>query len=268
MKNRSSLTEGQRLIKYVALTVAVLVIAGIASGIAEIIEAIFKTDSIGDMRRYEASSDISKLDMEIGGAAFSIEYSDKLAVESNIDGLKVSESRGKLTVKERSAIRKNASGAKITLFLPKDFIFESAEIETGAADLKITSFSAKDLSLSLGAGRVEIEELNVTGSAKIDGGAGSFCIKGGSIVSLDFDMGVGDVEIRAEMLGGCELDFGMGKASLTLLGGAENYRLDIEKGLGRMTVDGREYGHSTVIGNGKSAVDVECGIGEVSVKFE
>lgn len=268
MTDKSRLTDGQRIIKYTALTVAVLVIASIASGIAGIIEAVFGGGRIGEMRRYEISENVSRLDMEIGGASFSVVYADGFAVESNIENLKVSANRGELRIEEKTFINKDSRGAEITLYVPENFSFENAEIETGAGDFNISSFSAKRLSLSLGAGKVEIGELTVTESAEIDGGAGAFSVKGGSIRDLDLDMGVGNMEIRAELLGQCELNLGIGNTRLSLIGSSDAYKLDIEKALGRLTVDGTEYSGSTVIGTGDAKIDIECGIGEVSVSFE
>ena len=213
-------------------------------------------------------TELTELEMELGGAAFSVVYAEGFAVESNIASLNVSASRGKLRVKEKITFGRTDGGAKIILYVPENFVFATAEIETGAGDFNLSSFSAKQLSLSLGAGKVVIGELTVTGEAEIDGGAGAFTINGGSIRSLDFDMGVGDAQIRTELLGQCELNFGIGKASITLLGGAENYKLDIEKGIGRVTVGGEEQHGSTVYGIGNTLVDIECGIGEVNVSFE
>ena len=261
------LTVGQKVIKYTAMTLAVLVIAGIASGIAGLIELIFGGGDVGEMRRYEISDNVTDLEMEIGGSAFSLVYADGFAVESNIKDLRVSARGGKLFLKEGSKVSKNRTDAVIVLYVPKDFVFDNAKIETGAGDFSLPSLSAKRLSLSLGAGKVEIGELNVKDSAKIEGGAGAFSINGGSIHALEFEMGMGDVKIRAEMLGNCELNFGVGKAELTLLGTPNDYRLDIEKGLGEIKVDGAKYESSTMLGTGNTSLEIECGIGKVNIDF-
>lgn len=261
------LTVGQKVIKYTAITLAVLIIAGIASGFADLIELIFGGGDVGEMRRYEVSESVTDLEMEIGGSAFSVVYADGFAVESNINGLKVFARGGKLFLKEGSKFSKNRTDAKIVLYLPRGFVFDNAKIETGAGEFSLPSFSANRLSLSLGAGKVEIGELNVRDSAKIEGGAGAFSINGGSLRALEFEMGMGDVKMRAEMLGNCELNFGVGKAELTLLGTPDDYRLDIEKGLGEVKVDGAKYGSSTVLGTGDSSLEIECGIGKVNIDF-
>lgn len=262
------LTIGQKVIKYTAMTIAVLVIAGIASGIANLIEIIFDVSDVGEMRRYEISHNVTELEMEIGGAAFSVVYADGFAVESNINDLKVSARGDKLFLKEGSTVSKNRTDAKIILYVPEGFVFDNAQIETGAGDFSIPSLSAKRISLSLGAGRVEIGELNVEDSAKIEGGAGAFSINGGSIRALEFEMGMGDVSIRTKMLGDCELNFGVGEAELTLLGTPDDYRLDIEKGIGTINVDGADFGSSAVLGTGDTDLEIECGIGTVNIRFE
>jgi hypothetical protein len=63
------------------------------------------------------------------------------------------------------------------------------------------------------------------------------------------------------------LDLGVGESNITLLGSKEDYKLDLEKGIGNITVDGKnvtDYGSS---GNGRNTVEISGGVGAINVVF-
>ena len=61
---------------------------------------------------------------------------------------------------------------------------------------------------------------------------------------------------------------GVGESNITLLGSKEDYKLELEKGLGNISVDGvnvSDYGSS---GNGTNKVEINGGVGSINVRFE
>ena len=63
------------------------------------------------------------------------------------------------------------------------------------------------------------------------------------------------------------MDLGVGESNITLLGSKENYKLELEKGMGNISVDGvnvSDYGSS---GNGENKVEISGGIGSINVSF-
>ena len=110
------------------------------------------------------------------------------------------------------------------------------------------------------------ESLTATKRADIDGGAGKIFIGGGSLSGLELDMGVGALYLHSELLGESNLNMGVGDVKLLLLGDKSNYRLDIDKGIGEVIFAGSTVSGGT-FGNGAHKVDIDGGIGRISIEF-
>jgi len=222
---------------------------------------------LDETRVYSVSADIHSLDIRVGAADFVIRPADTFSVESNLKYLTVSSADGVLQVLENTRSGGQYNNPVLTLFMPENMTFESVRIETGAAKITAGSLSTNLLELKLGAGDVEIKKLTAEKSADIKGGAGKLSIADGTLRDLDLDMGVGELNLTASLLGETELTFGVDESNLTLLGSREDYRLEIEKGIGSITVDGDSIGNIQSYGEGKNHVEIEGGIGSVNLSF-
>lgn len=266
------MTTSQKVIKYLAMAFAILLMVSIISGIVSAV-GLFGGFLTGDattdeLKTYEItpSTEILFLDVEIGAADLAIKEADTFRVESNLKNLTVKEKNGTLTIKEKTSLGRY-NGAELTLYLPVNTEFKKAKITTGAGRFTADSLIAGDLTLELGAGEVYIDRIFAS-SADIDGGAGKLTIAHGSLTNLDLDMGVGQLNLTAELYGGGELDLGVGESNITLLGPEENYSVDIEKGLGCITVDGKSVSSYGKSGNGRSFIDISGGIGAIHLNFK
>ena len=147
-------------------------------------------------------------------------------------------------------------------------VFDNVNIKTGAGRFTVDSLSAATIGFELGAGDVTISKLIAEKSANIEGGAGRITISNGAIKDLALKMGMGQLNLTAALTGDSELELGVGESNITLLGSKDDYELDIEKGIGNITVDGKnvtDYGSS---GNGANEVDIHGGVGAINVKFK
>lgn len=81
-------------------------------------------------------------------------------------------------------------------------------------------------------------------------------------------MGVGELNLTAALLGNNDLTFGVGKSNLTLIGDRDDYRIDAEKGIGSITVDGKIFTDFDSSGNGQNHVEIEGGIGAIDLEFQ
>jgi len=223
---------------------------------------------LDELKEYSVTSEIHSLDISISAADFTIEYRDTFGVKSNLKYLSVTEKNGVLTIVDTAKGNATYTDAKLTLYIPKDTVFDDVSIETGAAKMTAETLSTASLKLRLGAGDVSIEELNVTSRADIEGGAGEITVAGGTLNNLKLEMGVGELNMTAALLGNNELDFGIGESNLTVLGSKDDYRIDIEKGLGSVTVDGEKMTDFDTSGNGQHSLEIETGIGAVNLKFQ
>ena len=227
-----------------------------------------KRDAVMDeAKTYEISSEIHSLKIELSAADFVIREADSFSVESNLKYLSVTEKDGVLRIVDEANRHGNyKNGPMLTLSVPSGTKFRDVHIFTGAAKMTVDTLSARSLDLDLGAGDVKIGSLYINSEADIDGGAGAITILDGEISNLDLQMGVGSLNVTVALRGDSDLEMGVGESSLTLLGSKDDYTVEIEKGLGSITVDGEsvsDFGS----GSGESSVDIEGGVGAIHLNF-
>ena len=223
---------------------------------------------LDETKTYEITSEIHSLDVQISAADFKIVSADEYSVESNLKYLSVSEKDGVLKIVDEAKSNSNYSNAILTLYVPNGMVFDDVDIETGAAKMTVDALSASSVELKLGAGDVRFESLNASAEVDIKGGAGQITIASGTLNDLSLEMGMGELNLTAAVLGESDLKFGVGESNVTLIGSKDDYKVDIEKGLGSITVDGKtvtDYGSS---GNGQNLIEIEGGVGAVNLKYQ
>ena len=246
--------------KYIVILMILLCVIGLVG--------CQKQVKLGAPKDYPVSGEVRALRMDINAADVKLEQGDAFHVESNLKQLTVSVQNGVLTVRQKNKLGVNYTDGMLTLYVPEGTVFESVSINTGAGRLTAEELRTERLELSLGAGAVEIGYLETTKETDIEGGAGAIVIADGSITDLDLEMGVGGLDLTAALLGDSDLSLGVGESKLTLLGNKDDYRVEIEKGLGNIRVDGEvvsQYGSS---GSGRYSVDIVGGGGEIKLSFQ
>jgi len=273
------MTTIQKVIKYLAIALAIFLTVSIIGGILGalgVVGLFTKKDPVAEeLKTYSDFSEIRNLDIEINAADISIKEGTSFSVESNLKHLKVRETGGHLSLVDNSTFRVNYktfredhNHAVLTIYVPAGTVFDKVLLTTGAGRLYIESLTSDVLDFELGAGEVTIDTLSTTKSAEIEGGAGKITISNGELHNLDLDMGVGELNLTAALQGRSDLNFGVGESNLTLLGSRDDYRVDIEKGIGSITVDGKTVSDFGTGGNGANRVEIEGGIGAINVKFQ
>ena len=220
---------------------------------------------LDEIKTYEIASHVHSLDIEINAANFTIVYADSFKIESNLKNLSVSENGGVLKIVDKIKGNVTYTDAMLTLHLPRDITFEDVNIKTGAASLAADSLSTNSLTLKLGAGNAEFGCLNAYQYAEIKGGAGQITVHDGILQNLSLEWGVGRLDLTAALSGESDLVLGVGESNITLIGSPDDYTLDVEEGIGSITID-RDFG-SDHGGNGQNQVEIEGGIGNANVSF-
>ena len=223
---------------------------------------------LGDSQTYEITSDIHSLDIQINAADFKIELGDEFSVESNLKYLSVSEKDGILKIVDEAKSNSNYSNSTLTLYVPNGTVFNDVDIKTGAAKMTVDTLSANSIELKLGAGDVQFESLNASAEVDIEGGAGQITIVSGTLNDLSLEMGMGELNLTAAVLGDSDLKFGVGESNLTLIGTKDDYNVDVDKGIGNITVDGKTVTAFGSSGNGQNHIEIEGGIGTINLKFQ
>lgn len=266
------MTDIQRVIKYIAMVLAIVLIIMIFGGILgglSLFSYIFdkNAEPVHDLTSQSFSKDYTNLDIEISAADFIIEEGDAFSIDSNHKYLKVEEKNNTLRIYDtKRPFGINNETYKVILTVPKDIVFDEVSIETGAAKLSVLSITTYDLDLHLGAGLVALTDVTVNTEADIEGGAGSLNIENCSFNNLGLDIGVGECDLEAKLFGNSELNCGVGTANFKLVETDDvTYRVDVEKGLGTVKLDGKKLEKATQFGNGNSKVEINCGVGDVDI---
>ena len=230
---------------------------------------LFGSDAVTkDIKVYSVPSEIHSIEVEINAADFKIAQGERFFVESNLKYLTVKDQSGVLKIDERKRFGVTVADAVLILYVPADAELKRVDITTGAGKLTADRLSAASMELELGAGEVCIDTLVATSSINIEGGAGKVTVSNGALRNLDLDMGVGQLNLTCALIGDSDLDLGVGESNITVLGNKDDYSLDIEKGIGNITLDGKSVSDIKGSGKGKNSIEVNGGVGAINLKFK
>lgn len=268
------MTSFQKVIKSIAIALAIFLIVSIISGIIMGLSSISflfsgkDTELTGEMKVYQIDGKISSLSVDLSGAELKIQTADKFSVESNHKYISVKSDNGKLTISEtKKLFAISSKGATVVLNIPKNFVFDNATVDAGAGKVEIDTLSCDILKLSLGAGKAEIINLTANSRADIDGGAGELSIDGGKLCNLKLDMGVGKLTLKSRIEGECDIDYGVGETNLILIGNKTDYKIEFDKGIGEAKLQGENMNDNSVYGSGENFIEIDGGVGSLSIEF-
>lgn len=259
------MSKGQTIIKYAAIAFAVYLICEIFITLVSIVGIIgesFKVDS----KEIDIPKSEAYLVVNLASSSLTIKEGDTFDYVIDDKEVTAEKDNNKIVIKEKGHIRNKKSEVVVTV--PRDMILNDAIIDTGAGKINIESLKAENFVLDIGAGSVQINNLVVTKNCDIEGGAGNVVINNGSIYNLDMDLGVGKTIITSILSGESEIDTGIGKLELNLVGSLNDYMLDISKGIGSITLDGKSLKDEEKAGNGSSLVKIDGGIGAINIKMK
>ena len=267
------MTETQKIIKYFALALAIFLIVAIIGGVftsLSFISLVFtdnKTVTTSELSDYSINYDVDRLYIDLQAADLEIKNGADFSLQSNHEYLKVEDSSDSLSIKETKRIFSQSNkGYKVVLTIPESKTLQSITINTGAGKFTLSSFTAKALKLSVGAGEVVLNDITVTDKTEFEGGAGEITVNDCSFTDMDMEIGVGECSLSASLLGDSKIDCGVGEAELNLISTPQiDYTISVEKGLGEVTVDGKNIKNEETIGFGENEVEINCGVGEVHI---
>lgn len=271
------MTPFQKIIKYCAWALAIVLIVMIVTGILNVIGLIAGISYIDGKLDDHVSAEFTDLDaqpskdisIQLSATRLTVKYGDEFKISTNNSKIKASSDKDKLIIKEASKtiISKGDTRAELIIQLPRDHSFDEFELEAGAGIVFIEGLTAKSIDLELGAGNTEIKNLTVTGKTEIDGGAGNIKIDG-TANRLDLDLGIGKLELKAKLTGKNQINSGVGNSEITLIGSRSDYDIKVNKGIGSASIDNtpsEKYTNSP----SEDAADlhIDCGIGNVDIDF-
>lgn len=76
---------------------------------------------------------------------------------------------------------------------------------------------------------------------------------------------LGKLSITSKLTGNNDIDAGIGKLDIHLTDGTDNYTIKVSKGIGSITVDGKEAKDGSIYGNGLTDIKIDGGIGAINI---
>jgi len=275
----------QKVIKYAAMTLAILLTIGIISGIVGLVihvvaafsdtEEYMKDARIDFVKEFD---DVEQLYVKNGIGKLTIKSGDSLKVEGrNVSkNFKATVKNGTLIVEEEDYIRKflwfeigrPKSRSTITVYIPHDFTAGKIEVESGAGEVVLEDFSAEKLVIDAGVGNIYGQ--NITAQAvKGSGGVGDITFYDVNLSNIDFDSGVGNLKIEGIISGNSEFDCGVGNIKLTIKGNREDYAIRCNSGVGSIRVNGEKVSsdYKDSYSSAAHSINIDGGVGNVNIDF-
>lgn len=188
---------------------------------------------VGDIGDYDS------LDIEFGYGKLEISYGDVNQVQidqKNVKNYKcfVDERTLHIEGNLKSKIGIHNQDGKITIVIPNNMSFNEVDMELGAGRADVTGLVAKKMNIEIGAGEMNIKNLD---TEKLDA------------------------------------ETGAGKLYAELVGSETDYNYNLESGIGKLKIGENTYsglGTEQNISNpnAKRFMDMECGVGEIEIKFQ
>jgi hypothetical protein len=158
---------------------------------------------------------------------------------------------------------------KITITIPKGFVAEEFNLDIDAGEVKVDTIQAKGGSIIVDAGSLEIQNLTMLGESEYHVGAGEMILKNLIAQDIALDCGVGSIKLQGSLDGYNKISCGIGEVKLDLVGSENDYSYDISSGIGQVDIGGRSYHNidKSINNNSGKHLELDCGIGEISVDF-
>ncbi len=274
------MTTAQKIIKYCAVAFAIFLIITIISIVLSagyrLLNAIgiinFKENSLLEnmVTISDDAEELLSLNLDIKSSNIQIKTGDKFEVKTNNSNIKYSNENGSIKIKEDKLTNwffGKIDIGELIIYIPENMKqIDEVKINIGAGTVFIEQLNTKNLYLDLGAGNVAIDKLTVSEESKINGGAGNININSGEIANVDLDLGVGNTKIKSDITGNSNINTGVGELNLYLTLESDNYKINVNKGLGKITFNDDKILDDTIIGNGENYIKISGGVGNINIE--
>lgn len=273
------MTSAQKIIKYIANGFAIFLIVTIISTILTLTYALFSSLNLINTNKNIITEELKVISHEVSSfqslkidliyTNLYIKSGEKLAVQTNNKKIKFIETKGNVKIEEENRYWLNNNiESNLIVYLPTNIpLLDEVDIDTDSGKIFIEFLNTKKLSLELGAGEVQIENIVSTEETEIEGGVGKTELKQCNLNNLKVDLSVGEFRFNGKLTGNNKIKSGIGTTNIELIGVKEDYTINAGKGLGNITLDKEKIVSDKVYGNGKNYLKVDGGIGEININF-
>lgn len=274
------MTTTQKVIKYIAIAFAIFLIVTIISGILtgsykllNVLGLIHTDNGIVTENLNVISNEtkeLSSLNIDLSFTNLNIKSGDTFKVETNNSRITFEENNGSVKIKEENqSWLNNNIKSNLIVYIPKDIVqINDTNIKMGAGNINIEELNTKGLYLELGAGDTYIENAMVTEKSKIDGGIGNTELKSCEINNLEANLGMGEFRFWGKLTGKNKIDSGIGAINMKFKNNKNDYKFEVNKGIGNVTLDEQKNVTDGIYGSGEIYLSLDGGVGEIKIEFE
>ena len=177
-------------------------------------------------------------------------------------------------VEDHSKLLKNVNkNVTLEIIIPNRLIHE-IEVENKTGDVTLQGIETNELSLELGVGDIELEEVTIHSETEIKGGTGDIQVKDSTFYSkFDIEEGAGDIAFIGELMGNVKINCGIGDVKLEVDNHRDNYHIVAEGGVNSLKIDGEKMGGSLATQyndnyeKNRFDMKLEVGVGDIQVNF-
>ena len=228
-----------RLALFFAILGSVAIIAAFAMGLNwnQLKEMAINVDDPRGSSSSVSKEGFDKIDIECEAGTVILFYDnvDEIKVEQQgIKNFNCDINGDTLRISGRQKVFSNNSKGKITIRIPNGYALKEVDLEIGAGQADVKDLCAEEFDIEVGAGQAVLKNIDAT--------------------YMNAKTGAG--QIQAE-LAGC----------------AEDYKYDIESGVGEILIGENSYsglGRESHIDNpgAHRELNVECGVGQIVIQFQ
>lgn len=267
------MTTGQKIIKYLAILFAMMIIINIIGGIASGlmgITSLFNGNKNANENVYvytvEEINKVDNLKIDLKMSNLTIKSGEEFSIQTNNRYIKQNLSNETLTIKENRHFN-FSSNNDVIITIPVDKIFNKINISMGAGNIDSEDLTSLYLDIDAGAGNMTFNNLSVTEELELDGGAGNITINNSQINNLDLDNGVGEFKFSGYLFGKNEIDMGVGNASLYLNSDINEYNFSVDKGIGNITINDLKVSDGYKVSNDENikSIKIDGGVGNITI---
>lgn len=268
------MSQAQKIIKILAICLAVVIITNIISGIVFVFSAIFGLNfdsSDNNLVNFEETyQDVRSIKLETISSTVNIKTGDNFKVVAqnvkNNFSVKLVDETLKIEEYKKSWFSNDFKG-NITIYIPINYELDNLDIDLGAGKINIENMLADKFDIKQGAGTISIlnSKFNKT---DIEGGAGKIEINSSTLNNLNLDAGVGQVDINGNITGNSKIECGVGSMNIKLSENKNDYTIMAQKGLGNISIEEIDQKSDITYGTGINKIKLEGGVGSISVIFD
>ncbi len=195
---------------------------------------------------------VSELNINVNSDNVKIISSDTFKVEGKETKLNIYEKNGVLSIENKTKLNVfKKSAEEVKIYVPEDYVFDKVKLEVGA-------------------GKVEVDKLNVKNNFDLEIGGGTVILNDIKCDKTMIEVGAGEIKGKVES-SDIDIDCGAGDINLEVVGNKEEYSYELDVGVGKLKVGDivingigkKEIGNESR----KNIIKVDCGAGNINIEF-